>query len=178
MEKKKYEFNVLEGGFKPEKGSKKAAGYDMFVKSDTVIPIGRSVIPMGFSVTMEDGLKAKVLPKSGQSLKGMKAVLVRKYTNHATEEFDVRIDADVLTGTIDSDYADEVGTIINFTGVVYDKPKADFSKQIESWHVYLAKGTAISQLEFEYVPYSGDDGDDAEERKGGFGSTHISRKGK
>jgi dUTPase len=165
-----YTFDLSLGGMMPLKGSKKAAGYDLFVPEDTEIHLGRQVISHKIQIEMDDNVKGIIYPKSGQSVNGMKAHAVYE-VNGELKEMEVRIDADVCIGTIDADYHDTgkpVGTIID----VHKLPNIEGIKKL-----YLPKGSTFSQIEFENVVDDSGDGKFAEERNGGFGSSTLSKKG-
>ena len=72
----------------PTKGSKGAAGYDLYtIESHTLKPNERRVFKTGISIAIPDGYYGRVSPRSGLS---------------------VKCGIDVLAGTIDSDYRGEI----------------------------------------------------------------------
>lgn len=165
-----YTFDLSLGGMLPLKGSKKAAGYDLFVPEDTEIHLGRQIISHKIQVEMDDDVKGMIYPKSGQSAKGMKAHAVYEI-NGETKDMEVRIDADVCIGTVDVDFyetGNPVGTIID----VHKLPNIEGIKKF-----YIPKGTSVSQIEFEKVVDDSGDGLFAETRNGGFGSSTLSKEG-
>jgi dUTP pyrophosphatase len=69
-----------------------SAGYDLFAYTECVVEPGRrAVVPLGFSVTMPEGLYGVISPKTGLAVK------------HGLV---------VLGGTIDPDYEGEVKVIL------------------------------------------------------------------
>ena len=177
MKEKEYAFELQEGGIMPTKGSRLAAGYDLFVPKDIDLHVGRQIINHKFVVKMNDNIKGMICPKSGNAAKGMKAkadVIV-----HGVERtINVRIDADVILGTIDADYyqtGNPVGTILKFSGDVISSEELEQGTSCYFSRIYLTKGTAISQIEFQYVPGDGGDGENADKRVGGFGSSNNSK---
>lgn len=88
---------VLEEGMIPKYQSMNAAGCDVYAAMDYVLLPGQTkVIPLNFIIAMQDDVEAQVRPRSGLSLKT-----------------DVRLANCV--GTIDSDYRDVVGVILQNT---------------------------------------------------------------
>ena len=141
----------LNGGLLPKKGSDYAAAYDVYVKEDYELKQSRQVIPLGFCIELPVGWKANMRPRSGFSAKGMEAEVRTTYRRFTGEGYtvskQVRIDADVLLGLIDSDYRDEVGVIVK----VYDMDVVahqlyEFDTIVEN-HVVLPKNTRVAQME-------------------------------
>ncbi|MBP5427112.1 MAG: aminotransferase [Clostridiales bacterium] len=88
---------VLESGRVPEYQSLNAAGCDVYAAKDIVLLPGQTkVVPLNFIIAMEKDVEAQVRPRSGLSLKT-----------------DIRLANCV--GTIDSDYRDIVGVIVQNT---------------------------------------------------------------
>ena len=88
---------VFGDGRLPEYQSENAAGCDVYAASDMIILPGQTkVVPLNFIMAMEEDVEAQVRPRSGLSLKT-----------------DIRLANCV--GTIDSDYRDNVGVIIQNT---------------------------------------------------------------
>lgn len=88
---------LLEYGKFPEYQSENAAGCDVYAASDMVLLPGETkVIPLNFIIAMDENIEAQVRPRSGLSLKT-----------------DIRLANCV--GTIDSDYRDVVGVILQNT---------------------------------------------------------------
>lgn len=75
----------------PVRGSKYAAGLDLFVCRDITISPGKIVkAPTGIAVSIPQGYYGRVAPRSGLSLRGI----------------------DVLAGVVDSDYRGEISVIL------------------------------------------------------------------
>ena len=88
---------VLEEGRMPRYQSMHAAGCDVYSAKDEVLLPGQTkVIPLDFIIAMESDVEAQVRPRSGLSLKT-----------------DIRLANCV--GTVDSDYRDIVGVILQNT---------------------------------------------------------------
>ena len=152
---------VLEGGFIPKKATEGAACYDLFVPEDFKLKHGRQVLPLGFRMQLPKNMAAIVKSRSGFASKGIEV----KY-EHLCELYTKRLDADVLLGTIDSDYTGIVGVIID----VHDELLA---------HTFIAKGTRIAQMQFVEVPETEfrqvETLDETERGDGGFGHTGAKR---
>ena len=88
---------VFDGGKLPEYQSENAAGCDVYAACDmTILPGETKIVPLNFIMAMSEDIEAQVRPRSGLSLKT-----------------DIRLANCV--GTIDSDYRDNVGVIIQNT---------------------------------------------------------------
>jgi len=86
---------IEDGGRMPIYASKHAAGCDLFATMDMAIAPGETkIMPLNFSMAMEEGVEAQIRPRSGLSLKTM-----LRLPNSP--------------GTIDSDYRDTVGVILH-----------------------------------------------------------------
>lgn len=151
----------LEGGIMPKKATPFDAAYDVYVPEDTDLKIGRQRIDLKFSMELPHGMAAFLRSRSGYSLKGIEATVV----DVQDEEYDARIDADVLTGLIDEKYRGHPGVVVNFH--FYE----GFYKR-----VYLKKGTRIAQMQIVNVPdtdlVESDELDMTDDRGGGFGHTN------
>lgn len=151
----------LDGGMMPKKATPFDAAYDVYVPEDTNIKIGRQRIDLKFSIELPHGFSAHIRARSGYSLKGMEAMVVR-YNGKAEK---CRIDADIITGVVDEKYRENVGAILNVHSI------GGFYKC-----VYLAKGTRIAQMQIVNVPdtemVEADELDMTDERGGGFGHTN------
>jgi dUTP pyrophosphatase len=148
---------VLEGGVLPKKATKGAACYDLFVPEDFKLKHGRQVLPLGFRMQLPKNMAAIIKSRSGFSSKGIEVMY-----EQLCELYTKRLDADVLLGTIDSDYTGIVGVIID----VHDELVS---------HTFIAKGTRIAQMQFVEVPEiefkQVDAIDETERGDGGFGHT-------
>lgn len=107
-----------EGAQIPRKAHLSDVAYDLYCPQDTVIPTGRSVVPLGLSMELPEGYAAEVRPRSGFSSQGM------------ADKDGIRRDADVLHGLIDPNFRGEVGVIVS-------NRDTDF---------ILAKGTRLTLL--------------------------------
>lgn len=151
----------LEGGMMPKKATPFDAAYDVYVPEDTDLKIGRQCIDLKFRMELPHGMAAFIRSRSGYSLKGIEATVV----GMIGEEYNVRINADVITGLVDEKYRDSVGVLLNFH--FYE----GFYKRI-----YLKKGTRIAQMQIVSVPdtvmVEVDELDMTDDRGGGFGHTN------
>ena len=148
---------VLEGGVMPKKATEGAACYDLYVPEDFKLKHGRQILPLGFRLQLPKNMAAIIKPRSGFSSNGIEVTY-----EQLCELYTKRIDADVLLGTIDSDYTGIVGVIID----VHDELLA---------HTFIDKGTRIAQMQLVEVPETEfgqvDTLDGTERGDGGFGHT-------
>lgn len=93
-----------EAAILPRKATSGSAAYDLFCPYDCELREGRQVIPLGIALEIPQGYEAKIEARSGYSSKGFAATL---------GQTEYRLDADVITGKIDSDYRGEIGVIIH-----------------------------------------------------------------
>jgi dUTP pyrophosphatase len=127
------------GGRMPEKAHDADAAYDMFTKEDMeMYDGGRCAIPLGFKIQLPKHLAAVIQPRSGMSAKGMYARV--EFFNKDSAE--VRIDADVKLGLIDSGYTGEVKAIV----------KAHEIDWLGVKRVYIPAGTKIAQMRIVEIP--------------------------
>ena len=143
---------LSEGAKCPTKADQGAAGFDLYVPKDSVINYGRNVLPLDFSIQLEHKHEAQIRPRSGFSAKGIEATLPDGNV--------VRVDADVILGTIDETYRGNVGVII---------------KSYEKEPFVVAKGTRIAQMVISEC-YMGtleiaEELNETERGEGGFGHT-------
>lgn len=120
---------LLEGGVMPEKATEGAACYDLYVPEDFKLKHGRQVLPLGFRMQLPKNIAAIIKSRSGFSSKGIEVMY-----EQLCELYTKRLDADVLLGTIDSDYTGIVCVIID----VHDELVS---------HTFIAKGTRIAQMQ-------------------------------
>lgn len=143
-----------EGARLPERKSQTAAGYDIYTPMDIIVRPGRSVIKTGVAIELPPNMEAQVRPRSGLTLKGMQGYSTYYFENEH------RYDCDVQLGTIDSDYRDEIGVIVN-------------SHELGSF--IIPQGTRIAQLVISIVPETQlvltDSLSDTQRGIGGFGHT-------
>ena len=132
------------------KATDDSVGYDLFVYGSHCIYPGRNAVRTGLSIQLPEGFEATVRPRSGCSLKGI------------PDEYNLRHNADVLMGTIDTDYRGEIKLII----INYEEEP-----------FFLADGQRIAQLVISPV-FTGvaevvDELDDTERGDNGFNSTGV-----
>ena len=127
---------VLCGGLMPKQSVEYSAGYDLYVPFDTVIKRGRQAVPIGIKVGVPIGIDGHIRPRSGFSIKGMEGYTIPRFK--WLKWFDLfkpkkkRFNADVIEGTIDHGYKNEINIIINN----HDKP------------FVIEGGTRIAQMVF------------------------------
>ena len=142
-----------ENAILPKRQTDGAAGYDLYVPDDIMVPRGRSVIKIGIAIELPEGCQAEIRPRSGFSLKGFEG-----YTDKEFKGEPQRFDCDSTIGTIDEDYRDSVGVIVNNRDVPF----------------FVKRGTRIAQMVItRYETFELEETDDLSVtgRNGGFGST-------
>lgn len=147
---------VLCGGFMPKQSVEHSAGYDVFVPHDTIVRKGRQVIDLEFKIALPVGVEACMRPRSGFSAKGMEGWTIPRFK--WLKPKNKRFDADVLIGTIDHGFHDNVGVIINNHGEPFK----------------IEEGTRVAQIVFSKheSPILTVVGElDGFDRGGGFGHT-------
>jgi dUTP pyrophosphatase len=151
---------LSEGAKVPTKGSNEAAGYDLYVPKDTIIYPGRNVVPLDFAMSLDKGKHAHIRPRSGFSAKGIEGHCINESFRNGFDPVEQRLDADVIQGTVDSDYRNSVGVII---------------KSFETKPFVVTAGTRIAQMVIlehsEESIIQVDELDNTERGTGGFGST-------
>lgn len=115
---------LSEGAQMLTKADSGAAGYDLYVPKDTRLFPGRNIIPLDFAIQLEHGYEATIRPRSGFSAKGFECMTIH-------DDSTVRINADVLLGTIDETYRGNVGVIV---------------KSNEPEEYIIPKGSRIAQM--------------------------------
>ena len=172
MEREKIVIELC-GGRMPEKAHDADAAYDVFTKEDTIISDwNRYAIPLGFKIQLPKHLAAVIQPRSGMSSIGMYAQQL--YEDGFTKE--VRIDADVKLGLIDSGYTGEVTAIVKTFGIGSYLPK----------NIIIPAGTRIAQMRIVEIPNTelvsgvikeeeNDDKENNDKKRGdnGFNSTGV-----
>ena len=143
---------VRENAFLPKRVTGGSAAYDAIIPEDYKLKYGKQIIPLGWCSAMPVCLEMNCRTRAGYAAKGLICEI------NGTE---IRIDADVRLGLIDSDYRNEIGVILDVKDPVVYLNDA-----------YLRKGQALAQLDFAFVP----DTElkvveelDKTERTGGFG---------
>ncbi|MGN1158300.1 MAG: dUTP diphosphatase, partial [Agathobacter sp.] len=121
---------VLCGGWMPKQSVEYSAGYDLYVPFDTVIERGRQVVKIGVKIGLPAGIDGHIRPRSGFSIKGIEGWSIPRFPWQKPEKR--RFDADVIEGTVDCGYKDEINVIINN----HDKP------------FVIEGGTRIAQIVF------------------------------
>ena len=141
----------------PTKGSKAAAGYDLYTPIDYVIDKpGRFKLPLDLAIQLSEGTVGWITSRSGFALKGFAGVSINN------REHELRLDCDVLDGKVDADFRGNVSVII---------------KNNEEVPFLIPKGTRIAQLiilkyEKEELTIS-DVLDETERGDNGFNSSGI-----
>lgn len=156
------------GGRMPEKAHADDAAFDVFASADTELtPFSRVAVPLGFRIALPPHLAALVQSRSGMALRGM---VVRGLTG--TGEAEIRVDADVQTGLIDSGFTGEVHAILHVRGGSLAECGA-----LKTNGVYVKAGTKIAQMRIVYVPrvslVEGVVSKDTVRGDGGFNSTGV-----
>ena len=167
MEREKIVIELC-GGRMPEKAHDADAAYDVFTKEDVkVLDYERYAIPLGFKIQLPKHLAAVIQPRSGMSTKGMYA-RVEFFNKDSTE---VRIDADVKLGLIDSGYTGEVKAIVKTFEI------GNYLAE----NIIIPAGTRIAQMRIVKIPntelVSGvieiQENDDKKRGDNGFNSTGV-----
>lgn len=137
MEREKIVIKLC-GGKMPEKAHDADAAYDVFTKEDVkVYDWSRYAIPLGFKIQLPKHLAAVIQPRSGMSANGLYA-----RNHYKGERVEVRIDADVKLGLIDSGYTGEVKAIVK-------------TFEIGNYlvdNIIIPAGTRIAQMRIVQVP--------------------------
>lgn len=134
--------------FIPTKGSAGAGAYDLYAPHNIIVNAhSRNIVNIGIAIELPQGYVADIRPRSGYSAKGF------------ASEDGGRYDADVLLGTIDSDYRGDIGVIIRNNGEEFMIGR---KQRIAQLLIHKAE-----DVEFKKV----DELDETERKDGGFGST-------
>lgn len=146
----------LTGGIMPQKQHEGDAAFDLYVPENVPVVFGRKLINMKFAMELPYGKAAIIQPRSGCSLRGIEV-----FNDKGESRY---IDADVKVGLVDSNYRNNVGTILQIR---------DYPAVIEGvW--FIKKGSRISQMRIVDIPeieLIEADELSATERDGGFGTT-------
>ena len=121
---------VLCGGIMPKQSVEFSAGYDLYVPFDTVIKRGRQAVPIGIKIGVPRGIDGHIRPRSGFSTEGVEGYTIPLFKWLKPKK--KRFDADVIEGTIDHGYKNQINIIINN----HDKPFT------------IKGGTRIAQMVF------------------------------
>ena len=114
----------------PARAVGNSAGYDLYVPKDFRIERGRNVVNIGVKLDLPIGIDGHIRPRSGFSAKGMEGYTIPLFKWLKPKK--MRFDADVIQGTIDHGYQDEINIIVNN----HDKP------------FIIKGGTRIAQMVF------------------------------
>lgn len=136
-------------GCLPKKAHENDAAYDLFVKERTEIsPNQRCYISLGFRIQLPPNMKLQILPRSGQSGKGM--ILNVDFPSWLGGGFmgKVRENCDVIVGLIDCGYGKDVKAIVK-SGSFKWKHRL---LRLLGFKFYLASRDRICQGAFTYVP--------------------------
>ena len=143
---------VRENAVLPKRVTKGSAAYDAIMPEDYKLKYGKQIIPLGWCSAMPIEIEMNCRTRAGYAAKGLKCEI---------NGVEIRIDADVRLGLIDSDFRNEIGVILDVKDPVVYLNDA-----------YIRKGQALAQLDFAIVP----DTElqvveelDETDRKGGFG---------
>ena len=121
---------VLCGGIMPKQSVEFSAGYDLYIPFDTVIKRGRQAVPIGIKIGVPRGIDGNIRPRSGFSTEGVEGYTIPLFKWLKPKK--KRFDADVIEGTIDHGYKNQINIIINN----HDKPFT------------IKGGTRIAQMVF------------------------------
>lgn len=102
---------VLCGGIMPKQSVEFSAGYDLYVPFDTVIKRGRQAVPIGVKIDVPRGIDGHIRPRSGFSSEGVEGYTIPLFKWLKPKK--KRFDADVIEGTIDHGYKNQINIIIN-----------------------------------------------------------------
>ena len=114
----------------PVRASNFSAGYDLYTPRTQRIERGRNIVKIGVKLNIPIGIDGHIRPRSGFSVKGVEGYTIPKFKWLKSKK--KRFDADVIEGTIDYGYHDEIGVIIKNS----DKP------------FILEQGTRLAQIVF------------------------------
>lgn len=143
---------VRENAILPTRVTKGSAAYDAIIPEDYKLKYGKQIIPLGWCSAMPNCLEMNCRTRAGYAAKGLKCEI---------NGVEIRIDADVRLGLIDSDFRNEIGVILDVKDPVVYLNDA-----------YIRKGQALAQLDFSFVPETElqvVEELDKTERTGGFG---------
>ena len=95
----------------PARAVGNSAGYDLYVPKDFRIERGRNVVNIGVKLDLPIGIDGHIRPRSGFSAKGIEGYTIPlfKWLKPKKKWFD----ADVIEGTIDHGYKNQINIIVN-----------------------------------------------------------------
>jgi len=142
MEEYKFRVKFLSANAQmPIRGSKQAAGFDLFAAKDMIVPArGKALIPTDLSIAVPKGTYGRIAPRSSLAWK-----------NHI----------DVGAGVVDRDYRGPVGVVL------FNHGPEDFAVK---WGDRIAQ-IVLEKINTEAEPVRVESLDDTERGEGGFGST-------
>nr|XP_022296204.1 deoxyuridine 5'-triphosphate nucleotidohydrolase-like [Crassostrea virginica] len=109
---------LSKNAFSPTRGSKLAAGYDLYSAYDYTIPArGKIIAKTDIQIALPDGCYGRVAPRSGLAAKNF---------------------IDVGAGVIDQDYRGNVGVVMfNFAEKEFEVKKGDRIAQLICERIYI-----------------------------------------
>ncbi|RIA92530.1 dUTPase-like protein [Glomus cerebriforme] len=112
----------------PKRSSIKAAGYDLYSASDTVIPAkGKALVPTDLAIVVPEGTYGRVAPRSGLAMKNF---------------------IDCGGGVIDADYRGPVGVILfNHSEEDYKVKEGDRVAQLILERIYTPDIIEVEELD-------------------------------
>ena len=137
------------------------SGADLYTCEDLQLsPNGKGIAKTGIAVQLPEGFGATIRNKSGNTINGVNCKVNMQNLSGSFEEIVMKIDIQVLLGTIDNGYRGEIGIMV---------------KNNSSFYITVPKGTKLAQLvlekiyqeQFEVV----EELDETDRGEGGFGST-------
>ena len=119
---------LSEHAFAPTRGSKFAAGYDMYSAYDCVIPAkGKMLVKTDIQIALPPGCYGRVAPRSGLAAKHF---------------------IDVGAGVIDYDYRGNVGVLLfNFNETDFEVKKGDRIAQLICERIYMPELQELEKLD-------------------------------
>lgn len=147
---------TIPGAIIPIRATEHSCGFDVFCPTDVHIYAGRNLVDIGIAAAIPDGCFGWITSRSGYAAKGFAGVLS---ANDPQPE--IRFDADVIDGKIDSDYRGSIRVIVNNLDTPF----------------IIRAGQRIAQLVI--MPYLAcnwqevDNLDNTERGEGGFNSTGV-----
>lgn len=105
---------ISEDAVIPQRAIPGSVAYDLYCPKDFILQPGRNVVPLGIALEMPPCIEGKVEARSGYSTNGFAIENPPIVENGIVkvEAYVTRIDADVITGKIDSDFRNEIGVIV------------------------------------------------------------------
>lgn len=151
----------------PRKAHEYDAAYDLCVaKSVELKPHSRVYASLGFKVQLPSNIKLNIMPRSGQSGKGM-IVHVEFPVWLGGGAARVRVNSDVLLGLVDCGYGEDVKAIVK-SGRWRMKHRI---MRLIGFRFFLYPGDRICQGAFTYVPQINLEKGKVLGTRGGLGST-------